>query len=129
MVGADLLGWELDPVKEKIAPMLTLLGLGGRVSAAVSEWSVCSRKRTEWAESVKRALVKDTLVPGMASKFYRRFAFLNARICFRLGRALLRPLIWRQRQSRGCSKLTPRLRFALIWFLRVLETGITRLIS
>ena len=58
-----------------------------------------------------------------------RFAFLNAYIFNRLGRALLRPLIWRQRQVRAGSKLTPRLRFALLWFLRVLEAGLTREIS
>lgn len=54
---------------------------------------------------------------------------MNARICNRLGRALLRPLIWRQRPSGDSSRLTPRLRFALIWFLRVLEAGITRRIN
>ena len=77
VVATDLLGWELDPAKESVGPMLTLLGLDVGVSGAGSEWSVCSRKRTEWAQSIKHALAEDTLVPGMASKFCGRFAFFE----------------------------------------------------
>ena len=128
-VVTGLLGWELDADKACVGPALTLLGLDVRVSGFSSHWSLSLRKRTEWAASVRHAVATDSLEPGDASKMCGRFAFLNAYIFNRLGRALLRPLIWRQRQVRAGSKLTPRLRFALLWFLRVLEAGLTREIS
>ena len=128
-VPTDLLGWELDPAKESIGPMLTLLGLEVEVSDDISKWRVSQRKRTERAESVNRAFEDSSLAPGEASKLCGRFAFLNSRICNGLGRALLWPLIWRRRERSSCVRLTPRLRCALIWFLRVLEFGICREIN
>ena len=43
-----------------------------------------------------------------------------------LGGPFFAPLIWRQRQPCSESKLTKRLRFALKWFVRVLELGVAR---
>ena len=128
-VVTDLLGWELDAEKGYAGRALTLLGLDVRISRFSSLWALSRRKRAEWAASVKHVLETDCLEPGKASKFCGRFAFLNAHIFNRLGRALLRPLIWRQRQLRSSPKLTLRLRFALIWFLRILESELVRTIS
>ena len=63
---------------------------------------------------------------GYASKFCGRFAFLNAHVFGRLGRALLRPFIWRQQQSYGGAQLTKRLRLSCIWLLVLLQRGLRR---
>ena len=127
-VVTEILGWDLDPAKECVGPKLLLLGLDLEVRDGSSVWTLGSRKREEWANSIHEVLVTDCLAPGMASKLCGRLAFLNCHVCNRLGRALLRPLIWRQRQPGDRQTLTPRLRFALTWFLRVLMAGLTKTI-
>ena len=125
-VATHLLGWELDPQKGCHGAAMTLLGLDVRIRGRSSHWAISERKRVEWAESIKHILSSDCLDSGDASELCGRLAFLNAHVFNRLGRALLRPLIWRQRQPCSESKLTKRLRFALQWFLRVLELGLAR---
>ena len=61
------------------------------------------------------------MTPAEASKLSGRMAFLNTHVFGRLGRALLRPIIWRQIDTTGCTRLTKRLRWSLLWFRRVLK--------
>ena len=68
----------------------------------------------------------DRLSPGEASKLSGRLAFLNSLVFNRLGRALIRPIIWRQLQMYGSSKLTARLKWAITWFMTVLKTKLVR---
>ena len=51
---------------------------------------------------------------------------MNCNIFNRLGRALLRPLIWRQMQKGGSFKLTERLRCAISWYVAVLQRASQR---
>ena len=43
-----------------------------------------------------------------------------------MGRALLRPLIWRQNQRFGSSALTARLKWSVQWFVKVLQESLAR---
>ena len=78
------------------------------------------------ADRVYNGALVGTLNPGHASKWAGRLAFLNAYVSNRLGRSLLRPIIWRQRTGNGSFRLTPRLRNSLLWFLTILESGLVR---
>ena len=122
----ELLGWELDPDKEDVGHTLQLLGLQITVDNFSASWRLGQAKRYQWMAELRNVLCSNLLEPGLAAKFCGRFAFLNAYLFNRLGRALLRPLIWRQKQQYGSHKLTRRLRHALLWFLSVLERGLSR---
>ena len=78
---------------------------------------------------LREVLNKNILEAGYASKFCGRVAFLNAHVFGRLGRAILRPFIWRQQQSYGSAELTNRLRLSCLWFLALLERGLRRVTS
>ena len=71
-------------------------------------------------------LASGKLAPGRASKFSGRLAFLNSYLFNRIGRALLRPFIWRQRQHIGGHGLTPRLRHSVRWFRALLAEDLSR---
>ena len=105
---------------------LLLLGLDISVEGLSASWRLGQQKRWQWMSELRRVLADDVLEPGLAAKFCGRSAFLNAHVFNRLGRALLRPIIWRQRQQHGSHRLTHRLRHALLWFLTVLEHGLSR---
>ena len=128
-VVSELLGWELDPGKAGLGDSLLLLGLQVCVARGMSTWCVGESKRTQWTRELRQVLINDSLTPGEASKWAGRFAFMNAYVFNRMGRALLRPVIWRQRMHSGSSQLTYRLRNSLVWFLSVLESGIQRQVS
>ena len=95
----------------------------------MSTWRLGHVKRALWIADLRQFLRDDVLTPGQASKLAGKLAFLNSYLFNRLGRAMLRPIIWRQTQQRGSFHLTPRLRNSLLWFLSVLERGLTREIA
>ena len=55
-------------------------------------------KRQKWAKELVSIIHRGWLEPDQASQFCGRLSFLNQRIFNSVGRALLRPLIWRQHQ-------------------------------
>ena len=89
-------------------------------------WRFHPTKAKAWAEDFQKAIDEDNLPPALASKFCGRVAFLNSTVFNRLGRALVRPLIWRQLQRCGQTTLTKRLRAALRWFVAVLKANLCR---
>jgi hypothetical protein len=116
-----LLGWKLDPEKSCTGELVTLLGLEVSLQAEASYWKLSRDKAEQWVEQITRYLSMDRLTPTEASKLSGRVAFLNTHVFGRLGRALLRPIIWRQIDTTGSTKLTKRLKWSLMWFRRVLQ--------
>ena len=108
-VVSDLLGWTLVDFKCEVGKELTLLGLKVGLHADSSSWCLDRKKANEWACDLTEHLRINRLLPGEASKLCGRLAFLNTHIFNRVGRALLRPLIWRQMQHVGPYVLTKRL--------------------
>ena len=125
-VVSQLLGSLLDPTKDETGQRVVLLGLDVCLTAQASEWRLHPAKATEWLADICEALRSDWLVSSMASKLCGRLSFLNSFVFGRVGRALLRPLIWRQLQVKGSMRLTSRLRSSLRWFGKVLESGLYR---
>ena len=93
------------------------------MQAEASYWKQSDDKSQQWVEDITKFLQNDRLTPAEASKLAGRIAFLNTHVFGRLGRALLRPIIWRQLDLTGATKLTRRLRYSLLWFGRVLQEG------
>ena len=91
-----------------------------------SHWRLCEDKAEQWCQSIEGFLESDFLLPSDASKLAGRLCFMNSQIYSRLGRALLRPIIWRQIQQQGSYKLTRRLRWSLLWFHKALKSRWTR---
>jgi len=120
-VVSDLLGWKLDPEKRRTGSNIVLLGLDVRMRKEHSEWRLHDEKAKQWCDDIRWWLAHDRLTPADASKLCGRLAFLNGHIFNRMGRALVRPIIWRQRDEYGCTSLTPRLRWSLEWFMTVLQ--------
>ena len=102
----DLLGWQLDPKKTSVGYTVTLLGMQISMRDDASEWTVSHDKAKEWLSDIARFLRDNCLLPSEASKLCGRLNFLNSRIYSRLGRAFLRPLIWRQIQQQGPYNIT-----------------------
>ena len=127
-VASGLLGWELDPAKSETGTTVTLLGLSISMEATRSEWRLDTRKAEEWSKDIARILRDTALFPSEAAKLAGRLAFLNSQIFNKLGRSLLRPIIWRQLQECGTISLTARLRWSLRWFERVLQERLCRTI-
>ena len=125
-VATLLLGWELDPQKAAAGRQTVVLGLQITVREKCTFWRLAPTKRFNWIQDLRYVLKLGRLSPGLAAKFAGRFAFLNAHVFNRIGRALLRPIIWRQRHSCRGDLLTRRLRFALVWFLSLLEKGLSK---
>ena len=117
----ELLGWKLNPGKTELGHTVTLLGLRVNILEDAAEWQLSTDKAKEWAEDILRFLQTNRLLPSEASKLCGRLAFLNSKIYGRVGRALLRPIIWRQVQTCGTVGLTGRLKNSLLWFLRALQ--------
>ncbi|CAK0880396.1 unnamed protein product, partial [Prorocentrum cordatum] len=125
-VVCSMLGWELDPRMTIVARSLPLLGPLATVEGGVASWRLGEEKRGQWCEEIREVLGPGHLSPGRASKLCGKLAFLNSRVFNRLGRALLRPLIWRQCQFRGPTALTRRIRHSPQWFMDVLALGLRR---
>ena len=121
-----MLGWELDADKADLGSSIQLLGLEVSIMQGTSCWRLGSAKRASWSAELRQALTADTLTPGQASKWAGRFAFVNAYVFNRLGRALIRPLIWRQLCIGASTRMTSRLRNSLHWFLTLLDRGLER---
>ena len=128
-VVSELLGWELDRDKERCGTQVELLGLNIKISENDVKWRLSERKRLQWIEDLLGVLEKNSLEAGHAAKFCGRFAFLNAHVFGRLGRALLRPFIWRQQHAYGNAALTNRLRLSCMWFVALLQRGLWRITS
>jgi hypothetical protein len=117
----ELLGWALDPRKTEIGRKITILGLEVHMTDTASEWQLSTDKATEWISDMQRFLDTDRLLPSEASKLCGRLQFLNSKIYGKLGRVLIRPLIWRQIQQGGRYNITRRIRSSLLWFSRALS--------
>ena len=128
-VVCQMLGWELDPGKSSVSPEITLLGLDVAVQSWTVHWRLGDAKRKQWCTEIQGILQSECLSPGEASKLCGKLNFLNSKMFNHLGRALLRPFIWRQRQARGPATVTKRMRHALQWFLGVLALGLCRSVS
>ena len=115
-VSTVLLGWSLDEAKSQTGTTITLLGLEVSMQAALSHWRLSHDKAKAWVADLSRFLEQDRLTPAESSKLAGRMAFLNTHVFGRLGRALLRPIIWRQLDLTGATKLTRRSRWSLMWF-------------
>ena len=107
-------GWELELAKSAVGSSVLLLGLQVTIKGSEIRWVLGEAKRTQWAHDLSFVLSEDELEAGHASKLAGRFAILNHWVFNRVGRALLRPIIWRQRQRIGFTALTKRLRFERI---------------
>ena len=125
----DLLGWDLDPDKADVGSCVVVLGVEITLDGEDSFWRLSPMKRQRWIDDLKTVLADDKLTPGHASKLCGRLAFLNSRGSNKIGRGLLRPLVWRQSCARRDVTLTPRLWFALKWFLAVLDQACSRRIN
>jgi len=128
-VVTDLLGWDLDPDKADVGSCVVVLGVEITLDGEDSFWRLSPMKRQRWIDDLKTVLADDKLTPGHASKLCGRLAFLNSCVFNKTLRALLRPLVWRQSCVRRVVTLTPRLRFALKWFLAVLDQACSRRIN
>ena len=94
------------------------------VEDGFSRWRFNASKAAIWIEEFEQAIRDNRLTPATASRFCGRIAFLNSTVCNRLGRALIRPLIWRQVQRFGPVCLTNRLRHSLTWFIAALKANV-----
>ena len=119
-----LLGWDLDPEKEDYGDELLLLGVHIAMEDSSSMWRFNPTKAELWAREFEEVLASNHLPPSTASKFCGRMAFLNSTVCNRLGRALLRPLIWWQSDKLGQTCITHRLRCTIQWFIAVLRANV-----
>ena len=99
-----MLGWDLDPEKEDFGSELLLLGVCVQMDLNVSYWRPNPIKVGSWVEEFEVALKENYLPPGLAAKFAGRVAFLNSTVFNRVGRAMVRPIIWRQHQKIGSCK-------------------------
>ena len=120
-VVTGLLGWELDSEKESVGDEMLLLDIQVVLRSDATTWQFNPTKAEVWISEFQKALNDDHLPPALAAKFCGRIAFLNSTVFNRIGRALLRPLIWRQLQRFGQTTLTKRLRASLTWFIAVLK--------
>ncbi|CAK0825839.1 unnamed protein product [Prorocentrum cordatum] len=114
-----MFSWELDPGKSAVPPQIPLLGFEVAVQSWTAHWRLGEAKRRQWCREIQEILQAVRLSPGGASKLCGKLNFLNSKMFNRLGRALLRPLIWRQCQARGPATITKRMQRALQWFLEV----------
>ena len=127
-VTQHLLGWSLDPDKSQVGDKLTILGLEIEFGPNDSRWALNPEKAAAWAQDIELYLQQDRLLPAEASKLCGRLSFLNSHIFGKLGRALLRPIIWRQGQLYGGYKLTKRLAYSLRWFHYALRDDWVRIL-
>ena len=117
----DLLGWTLDPKKTEIGRKITKLGLEVRMTSTNSQWQLSTDMAREWIGDMQRFLDEDRLLPSEASKLCGRLQFSNSKIYGKLGRVLIRPLIWRQVQQGGRYNITRRIKTSITWFSRALS--------
>ena len=103
---------------------LFFFGIQVSVEDGFSRWRFNASKAAIWIEEFEQAIRDNRLTPATASRFCGRIAFLNSTVCNRLGRALIRPLIWRQVQRFGPVCLTNRLRHSLTWFIAALKANV-----
>ena len=89
---------------------ITLVGLAVSIGQEHSVWTLGADTAPAWCEAIRRILDTDRLVRPEAAQLAGRIGFLNSTVFGKLGRALIRPIIWRQLQSYGPYSLTRRLR-------------------
>ena len=117
----ELFGWDLDPEKSKgMTESIDVLGCTARIVPQGIQWSLASRKSHDWAIQIHLILERNTLPAGEASKLAGRLNFAMSRVFGRIGRAWIRPLLWRQ-ERKTPEVLHHRLRCALLWWLALLD--------
>ena len=79
-------------------------------------------------QEMEGILEANWLTPAAASKLCGELGFLNTHVFNRLGRCLLRPIIWRQIQTVGSYTLTSRSKYSLTWFIKILASQLTKTI-
>ena len=104
VVSPELLGWKLDPSKDEHGDTVVLLGLEISLRSQASEWRLNPDKSESWLAELYHVLDQEWLTPAAASKWCGRLSWLNSHIFGRVGRAMLRPLIWRQTQLGGSCR-------------------------
>ena len=125
---AELIGWSLDPEKsEGMCECIKVLGCAATVVPQGLKWRLADRKSQEWTEQLEGCLREGRLSSGVASKVAGRLNFAMSRVFGRIGRAWIRPLLWRQRRLTSAS-FNGRLRSALCWWAKLLAMRPARLL-
>ena len=103
-----------------------MLGLEISLRSQASVWPLNPDKFESWLAELYHVLDQDWLPPAAASKWCGRLSVLSSHIFGRVGRAMLRPFIWRQAQLVGSMHVTRRLKSSIRWFVAVLERRVYR---
>ena len=116
------MGWRLDPAKsDGMAESVEVLGCTARVVPVGISWSSTEAKTVEWLEFISSHLNEDSLPAGAASKLAGRLGFASAKVFGRIGRAWIRPILWRQlHKTTACLCKNRRLRSSLRWWAMLL---------
>lgn len=105
-----------------------MLGCTARVVPAGINWSLTEAKTLEWLESISTRLNEDSLPAGAASKLASRLGFASTKVFGRVGRAWIRPILWRhQHKTTACLRKNRRLRSSLRWWAMLLNRRPERL--
>ena len=124
-----LLGWDLDPEKsEGMSDRIDVLGCTAQIATQGIRWSLTESKSHVWSMQIRAVLERNAISAGEASKLAGRLCFAMSRVLGRIGRAWIRPLLWR-RDRKTPEELNRRLRCSLLWWLTLLEQKPQRLCS
>ena len=104
---------------------LCILGVDIMLSFRGFHCKPAAAKVGQWICIIEEALGKERLPPGLASKLAGKLSWGVSKLFKRLGRAMLRPLF--DQRSRRDGSLSPELRRALGWWLKVLRLGLAEL--
>ena len=109
--------------KLDFGPSLVALGILITPSAEGYSCSVAKEKAQKYIQTIADALAANELHPGAARKLAGRLSWASQFIFRRLGRAMLRPIFGRGHSAE--LEIDGALREALLWWLMVLQDGIT----
>jgi hypothetical protein len=129
----EIVGWPYDADKSVPAPVtpdapgrefeecpseMKVLGLHVELAGEGVRISLPSDKAVKWRRGLQEHLKSGALTAAEAATWAGRLGFAGQNVFGRVGRAMLRPLVWRQ--LNGGSRLTRRLRWALEWWVALL---------
>lgn len=138
----QIVGWPFDPKKSVPNPAepaagaspelpecpqkMRSLGCDVEIAGHGVRVTLPADKREKWIACIDEALASDVLDGTAAGKLAGRLAFASQRIFSRVGRAMIRPLYFRQ--THGGRRKTRRLELALGWWRQLLNGPCTRLV-
>ena len=109
--------------KLDFGPSLVALGILITPSAEGYSCSLAKEKAQKCIQTIADALAANELQPGAARKLAGRLSWASQFIFRRLGRAMLRPIFGKGHSA--AFEIDGALREALLWWLMVLQGGIT----